>query len=288
MPDNELILKIAGISIKISSEIPLSDLNLSGKLLQFRVNDNCVDNCIEVNWKESIIPPKPAGELVYDPGLVWRMYNNGETYSASINYTASEPSGILNISADWKNIEMVEKRSEINWMSTLNSGALELVLRGVLMFHNGLVFHSSGVDDNGKGILFAGHSGEGKSTQSSFWEGLKGAEVFNEDRNAVRSFEDGAVCYGTPWGGTANIAKNREVPLSAIILIEQSQVNKIERIYASEAAPLLLARAFLPYWDINLMKKAIENLDVIISKVPVFRLSCKPEPEVVNLVRSVL
>ena len=33
----------------------------------------------------------------------------------------------------------------------------------------GLVLHASALDDNGKGIVFVGHSGAGKSTQVDLW-----------------------------------------------------------------------------------------------------------------------
>jgi len=112
--------------------------------------------------------------------------------------------------------------------------------------------------------------------------------VFNEDRNAVRIIGEDAFCYGTPWGGTANIAKNHKVPLSVIVMIEKSEENHIERMPVSVAVPKLIARSFFPYWDEDLSSLSISNITSIAAKVPVYKLSCKPTPDVVELVRSVL
>ena len=128
----------------------------------------------------------------------------------------------------------------------------------------------------------------GKSTQLGLWNHVPGVTAMNDDRIAVRPNANDAICYGTPWGGTAEIASNHQAPLSALILLEQASENKIQRLSPSTAAPLLLARAFLPYWDRSLMQRAFENLNVLLAHVPVYLLRCRPEPAVVSLVRSVL
>ena len=135
------------------------------------------------------------------------------------------------------------------WQSLLNIGAGELILRTAILFTGGLVFHASGLDDNGKGIVFVGHSGAGKSTQVGLWSQEPGVIAMNDDRIAVRVEANGAMCYGTPWGGTADIARNHAAPLSALIVLEQAPENAIQPLAPAAAASLLTARAFLPYWD---------------------------------------
>ena len=71
-------------------------------------------------------------------------------------------------------------------------------------------------------------------------------------------------------------------------MLEQAPENAIQPLSPSAAAALLLARAFLPYWDPALMQRAMTNLNTILGCVPVYRLRCRPEPAVIPLVRSVL
>jgi hypothetical protein len=104
----------------------------------------------------------------------------------------------------------------------------------------------------------------------------------------VRVEGDSPRCYGTPWGGASEIARNHAAPLAALIVLEQAAENSMELLAPAAAAPLILARAFLPYWDRDLMYLALTNLGEILSRVPVYRLRCRPERQVVDLVRSVL
>jgi hypothetical protein len=238
-------------------------------------------------WEESHDAPSPCGELVYNPGPIWRMYRAGETFYAAINYPDGI-SGVLRANAAWDDLTLTEQRSGAAWQSLLNIGAAELLLSNTILSTNGLVFHASGIDDNGRGIAFLGPPGAGKSTQLRLWSHVPGAVAVNDDRIAVRSNTSGAVCYGTPWGSKGIIARNHHAPLSALILLEQAPQNDIQRLSPCASAPVLVARAFLPYWDRALMQRAMTNLDALLACVPVYRLRCRPDPEVVSLVRSVL
>ncbi|MFA5011883.1 MAG: hypothetical protein WC644_07980 [Ignavibacteria bacterium] len=285
---NKLYFEITGLTIKLVTEIPLEKINLSERILSFCVSDKNQEADVTLYIKDQFELPSTLGDLIYDPGDIWKMYRNGNIFNAVVSYDSKEPMGIVSTAGDWKNITVYLNRSNNKQSGLLNTAGFELIIRAAIQFNRGSIFHSSGLDDNGKGILFVGHAGEGKSTQSRLWMSFEGTMIFNEDRNAVRIIDDDVFCYGTPWGGTANIAKNHKVPLSVILMIEKSEENRIERMPVSEAVPKLIARSFFPYWDENLSNLAISNITSIAAKVPVYKLSCKPTPEVVELVRSVL
>jgi hypothetical protein len=97
--------------------------------------------------------------------------------------------------------------------------ASALMLRTTILFTGGLVFHASAVNDNGHGIVFVGHAGAGKSTQRGLWSNRPGVIAMNDDRIAVRVEARGPTCYGTPWGGTADMARNHAAPLAAGIMV---------------------------------------------------------------------
>jgi hypothetical protein len=287
-------ISIANILIELTSPLSAAELGIEQRLGPFvGAPDNPVAR-VSLRWEESDGVPCPCGELVYDPGSIWRMYRAREEYYAAINYPGGAP-GVLRANAAWDDLTLTEQRigatlrgSGQAWQSLLNIGAGELILRTAVLFTGGLVFHSSGLDDNGKGIVFIGHAGAGKSTQVGLWSQEPGVIAMNDDRIAVRVGAHAPMCYGTPWGGTADIARNHHAPLSAFILLEQAPENDIQRLSPSASASLLLARAFLPYWDRALMQRAMANLNALLARVPVYRLRCRPEPEVVSLVRSVL
>ncbi len=81
----------------------------------------------------------------------------------------------LRANATWDEVTLTEQCSGLNWQSLLNTSAGELLLHTRILLTNGLVFHAACMDDNGRGIVFVGHSGAGKSTQVDFWKQVPGA-----------------------------------------------------------------------------------------------------------------
>jgi hypothetical protein len=291
---HNISIRIADILIELSSPLTAAELGIEGRLKLFCAADASAKPLARValRWEESAAPPAPQGDLIYDPGSIWKMYRAGEDYYAALTYhsqgRAAQAQSVLHANPAWDNLTLTEQRLGQSWQSLLNLGAGELILRAAILFTGGLVFHSSGLDDNGRGIVFIGHSGAGKSTQVGLWSQEPGVIAMNDDRIAVRVGAGGPMCYGTPWGGSANIARNHSAPLSALIILEQAPENAIQRLTPAAALPLLTARAFLPYWDPALMQRALVNLSAILARTPVYRLRCRPEPVVIPLVRSVL
>lgn len=291
-PSQSFSISIAEIQMEVQSPLSAVDLGLTEKFATFMEPPDNPLARLSVHWQESSSAPVPQGELIYDPGSIWKMYYDGDRFYAAMNYADNadkqQTQAILCANASWDDCTIIEQRTGAQWNSLFNLGASELLFRTGILFTDGVVFHASGLDDNGRGIVFIGHSGAGKSTQLDLWRAAPGVVLMNDDRVAVRTYADGAQCYGTPWGGTSDIACNHAAPLSALVLLEQAPQNDIRLISSAEAAPRLVPRMFLPYWDPALIRRALDNLDSLLSRVPVFHLRCRPEPEVVELVRTVL
>jgi hypothetical protein len=285
-------IRIANVLIELTSPLSAAELGIEGRLGPFRAAGAPEKPLARValGWEESESAPAPRGDLIYDPGSIWKMYREGPDFYAALTYHSQRRAaqGVLRANSAWDDLTLTERRTGAAWRSLLNIGAGELILRTAILFTGGLIFHSSGLDDNGKGIVFIGHSGAGKSTQADLWSQEPGVIAMNDDRIAVRVEARGPMCYGTPWGGTADIARNHAAPLAALIVLEQAPENAIQPLAPAAAAPRLTARAFLPYWDQSLMSRAMANLNAILARVPVYRLRCRPERAVIPLVRSVL
>ncbi len=288
-------ITIADTLIDLASPLSADELGITQRLGPFFGRPDNPLAHVALRWQESIEPPIPSGDVIYDAGVVWRMHRAtvpgvGEVYEAALHHQSDSRSAlvkaVLRANPSWDDLTLTERRSGPSWGSLLAISAGELILRAAIVLTGGLMFHASGLDDNGQGVLFLGHSGAGKSTQAGLWRQEPGVLVMNEDRMAVRADEQGARCYGTPWGGTAGHVLNHAAPLAGIVVIEQGPENGIEPILPAAAASLLTARAYLPYWDPALMRRALGNVNAMLSKVPVYRLRCRPEPAVIPLVRS--
>lgn len=288
----QIQFSVASIEVLLTSPISPETMQITDRYRSFMENIGKPTYHIDLEWKEFSEKPVKRPQLIFDPGEIWQMYRDESLWYAAFSYQDKlapfEKRDRLEANAAWNQIRLWESRSRPDWRSLLNSGVGELMIRTAILFTKGLVFHASGLDDNGKGIVFIGHSGAGKSTQVQMWQEESGVVAMNDDRIAVRIGEEGPMCYGTPWGGTANIAKNHAAPLKAMIILEQAPENSIQ-LYANEKVPVeLMARTFLPYWDKGLMQLAMENLERIIQQVPVYLLRCRAEKSVIPLVRSVI
>ncbi len=163
-------------------------------------------------------------------------------------------------------------------------GIGEVIFRTALLFHQGIVFHAAAISHKGKGLLFSAPSGTGKTTHVNFWVQHTAANILNGDRAALRIKADDIWVYGTPWSGSSRQHDNKKVPLAGIFLIEQSSYNLVEEINSSEKLRHLAARCYLPYFDEELMGRALDIIGEVVQRVPVYRLKCRPNKEAMEKV----
>lgn len=157
-----------------------------------------------------------------------------------------------------------------------------------LLIRNGCVFHASFVDIGGEAILFTGPSGIGKSTQAGLWVDFENAEIVNGDRTALRKVNGRWTAFGFPASGTSGICKNRNLPLKAIVVLEQGSENRVEELPASAKIRALVSATELYPWDGKEIDMAIRVAQDIVSEIPVLKLSCRPDRDAVEVLNAYL
>lgn len=295
MIQTDFTFTVAGMPFELSSASDLATLRLQTRFSLFAGGTHADFAPVQLHWREGDPETVARGALVHDPGSIWRTFRRAdgqEGYVVHIGYPLASDGKLRQAAvvtnATWEEIEIIEQPESGDWQSLLLSGVGELILRTRILFAEGLICHASGLDDNGRGLLFVGHAGAGKSTQALLWSEEPGVLPLNDDRVAVRLHTSGPVIYGTPWGGTADIACNHQAPLRAILLIEQAPENSLEPLTPGEAATLLAPRTFLPYFDAALQRLALDHLARLVAVAPAYRLRCRPEKAVIPLVRASL
>lgn len=169
---------------------------------------------------------------------------------------------------------------------------LEEALIAAIMTHlstrYGLMMHASLIDFEGKGILFVGPSGIGKTTQAELWMQYRNAVIINGDMALIREKERAFDGYGCPWHGSSPYCENRQVPLYGIIVLEQAKENVIERLEGAVLIERMMKNIFLPQWYEEGVEAAMETVDHLLSDIPAFLMKCRPEEEAVALVERTL
>lgn len=153
-----------------------------------------------------------------------------------------------------------------------------------LIHQGGMMLHASAVEMDGKAYLFSAPSGTGKSTHTSLWvkEFSPKAAILNDDKPAIRIYEEEISVYGTPWSGKTNQNLNHKVPLQAIAFIKRSDKNEIHRISSISAIEKILSQT-VRSGDKDTMERLLDILGQIVQKIPVYELSCNMDPEAAHI-----
>lgn len=167
-------------------------------------------------------------------------------------------------------------------------GALIAAIMTHLSTRGGLMLHTSLVDYQGKGILFVGPSGIGKTTQAELWMKYRDAIIINGDMALVGEKDGVFTGYGCPWHGSSPYCENRQVPLSGIIVLEQAKENTLKRLHGVAMIERMMRNIFLPHWCQKGADAAMETVDHLLSTVPVYLLKCRPDEEAVAMVERAL
>lgn len=151
-----------------------------------------------------------------------------------------------------------------------------------------LSFHGVLMEHSGKGIILSAPSGTGKTTHARMWRELYHALIINGDRSTCGKRNGIWTGFGVPWSGTSGEQINRSVPITAMVVLEQSEENRADVLKGMEAFAAVLPNLQYPGWDAKLTNKAMELVDDFLSEIPVIRLYCRPDEEAVRILKTTL
>lgn len=194
----------------------------------------------------------------------------------------NETAGWLICSEDYRDGRLIatgkyEKMAIDNALMVLF--ALATADKGTVLFHAAVVSHE------GRGYMFLGPSGTGKSTHARLWlKHIQGTELVNDDNPVVR---DGVV-YGSPWSGKTPCYRNVNYPLGGIVLLSQAPYNKITRLDGLQAYAALVSSISGKRWDERIADGLHATENALVSTVPMWHLDCLPDEEAARVCRAAL
>lgn len=153
---------------------------------------------------------------------------------------------------------------------------------------NMILLHSSLIDWKGRGLMFLGPSGIGKTTQAELWNQYRDALIINGDAVFVQETPDAFLGWGTPWHGSSPYCENTSVPVAAMVVLKQAPKNSIRELTGFEKVTEVSNSVFYPQWVEGGMELCLETLDHLLTKIPVYELSCRPDEGAVELVEQVV
>jgi hypothetical protein len=224
-----------------------------------------------------------GGSMIKKDDNFWSVYShNSDLFIKTIfPYSGSEKKAVLKFSL-----------TSLNWDLYIDGAGqstdpLEYPLDGLILYyltamHGDIMVHASGVDHAGKGYIFSGVSGKGKTTMARLWD-QAGSRVIHDDRLIIRNIEGKYLMFNTPVYKNDNPSQS---VISAIFLISHGRENRIIPITGVQAVSLFLANCIQHNWNRELVERLIGSVSVLCLKIPVSQLSFKPDMEITDLIIS--
>src|SRR5271163_4140698 len=154
----------------------------------------------------------------------------------------------------------------------------------VLAEKGGFLVHSASAVRNGRAFLFSGISGAGKTTISRL--APPDVTLLTDEISYVCRNGDGYSAFGTPFAGDLGKAgENISAPLAGLYLLVQGRQNQARSIGPGDAARRLLRNVLFFADDASLVERLFGTVCEFVTRVPVYELTFRPEPDVWNLVK---
>ena len=283
------VLCIAGISIRIryadeSLRCPLSETSS-----RFAITSSAeADVTVTIEAMPVALPP--SGRLLFDSGAVWRAFDDrgGLRIDCSSDLGGDVPYKVAFFDRDLRQGRILMRRDVLtDEMHALDYPLDEVMVAHLLGRGRGVELHGCGIiDRDGRGQLFVGQSGAGKTTTAQVWLSEGHYEIVSDDRVIVRFVDGEWRMFGTPWHGEAKLSSPLSAPLGAIHLLVQASRTELVSLPPAQAAATLFGCTFPPFYDAGAVAFTLECLDRIVRDLPVRALRFLPDRSVIDCIRS--
>jgi len=285
--------RIADIDIKMESDLAFTKNTLHPKFKHFEVNDPVKDAIlIRHHFTLPDLKEKDLGDEVYRRPP-WRIYKNSGYWV----YLGTSPiqvdkrlHRVATFNANYTRASIYNDEKANFLKGNLHSLTMfstdQIVLANILVDRQGCYLHSCGVNFEGKGLLFIGHSAAGKSTIAKILKDK--AEVLCDDRIIVRNTRDGLKIYGTWDNGEVQDVSPNSAPLKAIMFLHKAEENLLMPLEdKKEITRRLLVYLIKPFVTIEWWQKALSIVEKIAGEVPCYELKFDKSGKVVDILGKI-
>ncbi len=276
--------QIGGVTVQVDSDLPMNASTFHTKFQCFEVQGPGEDTIrLRHRFQLPYAELKDLGRVVYDKPP-WRIHRNerGWTYlgvaqqngRTSIyqvaRFSEDHTEGVVYHDGD--------ERFRGGGNPSLTFFPTDQILLGrVLARRDAFFIHAAGAVLYGKGYLFVGRSGAGKSTTT----GLLGesATILCDDRMIVRQETEGFRTYGTWSHGDVPAVSGASAPLSTLFFLCQAKENRLVPISdRKEVVHRVLDCLVRPAVDADWWKRTLAVVERLSHQVTCRVLEFSPEP----------
>jgi len=278
IPQDALAYSIAGITLLIRVDTPISEDTFSHVIQAYQVHE-VGENSISLHHHFPL--PDITGlnleqEVYRKPP--WAIYRDADNWIyLGITHQGEEIAvhQVAIFNHDHTRGHIYHRSEEVFRKGDLNSVSLlptdQILLARVLADHHACYMHAAGMIRDGKGYLFVGHSGAGKSTTVKMLRDE--FDLLCDDRMIIRRWPDGYRIHGTWSHGEIAETSPAGAPLRAILLLEQEISNQLVPVTdPREIVQKLPFFIIKPFITVDWWHKTLDLVGQIAKEVPVYRM----------------
>jgi hypothetical protein len=284
-------LQIGGITFVISADPSIRLRVLNPLCRPFIVCDSANDKntSISIHLKNDIWPRLDRQEKIFDTQDSWSIYRDGSNFWLCLApvqhdkplWIARFVRKVSRVTLYCQSLQPGSGRKKIVDLPLVYP-LDQLLLMHFLATRKGILTHAAGIARGGKAFLFPGASGAGKSTFAQLLAEAGKGRLLSDERMIVREVGGELRAFGTPWAGTAGIARNGSAPLAGIYFLKHGPNDRMKKLAAADALDRLLPVVSVPWYDPETATPIVAFAKRLASEVPAYEMSFTPERPAVD------
>lgn len=290
--ENALHFRIADLTVALMSDDPGLRLGSLSTLKQFQVEDSVADVTVRAAWAD-LREPAPKNRI-FDSGALWQLYQRDTNFLFHFTSPAFGPHPYKQacFHSDFTSGDILLHRPYFDSGRTADPMEYpldELMFVNLLSLGRGVEVHACGIqDEDGRGYLFLGESGAGKSTMGRLWEKTGRVQILSDDRIILRRLDGKIWMYGTPWHGEAELSCAARAPLTHTFFLRKGSENGLVPLRSAQSVARLMACCFVPFYNAAGLDYSLTFFEQVTEDVPCCELSVVPDERVVEYVRRMV
>lgn len=283
-------IRVAEITIRIAAAESGVQFQVDGPARQFLVREEKPEVSIVTAWGD--LSKWTGRDKIFNSGSLWQLYRESDSYLFALTTRSIGPIPykLAKFNRNFTTGKILFHTPYYNGRNSVHP--LEYPLDELLVTHylseaGGVEVHACGlIDQSGRGCLFAGQSGVGKTTVARLWQERAGARILSDDRIVLREKAGRIWMYGTPWHGEGRMANPGKAPLERMFLLRQGSGNSLAPLSPAAATARLLACSFPPFHSRRAIESVLGFLDLVVA-VPCGELSFTPDDRALRYVEEI-
>lgn len=279
---NSKFYSVAGITIEVRSDFPISENTFHPKFRLFEVDGPGDDNVV-INHHFHV--PASFHTLGAEAPIfsndLWKIYRRGTSwfYCCSPSEIDQSENGIIAVfNYNYSKADIfysgIDEKAYREWespaLTLFNSD--QILLSRLLSDRQGCLVHGNGFVMERGGVLFTGVSGAGKSTLSKILKEA-GYKILCDDRMVIRKMNDRFFIYGNWCHGSVPDYSKSAAPLKAIFFLEQAKENVIIPAEDREDKVIRIIKTLIrPFLPAKCWNQTLMTIGEITKEIPCFRL----------------